>query len=265
MRTMGNVSRPLIALLVATVAFFALWLVALKGGGSGANNSAPTITGSGAHAAVSSGGSSGGSLGSYQSDINAAKNVQNEVNGNTASQSAAEAGSSAAPAASSATAHTANSASSATPASSASSTAASKTHSASTAKHRAAATAVHAKATHHARVVVQPNGPATPTARLDTVARALAADDVVALLFYNPDGPDDNAVRQELMTIPTHGGQVVKVAVPLTELPSYATLTSQFPVNFSPTLVVIDRHHQAYAITGFADTLEIAGRIADAL
>ena len=53
---MAQVSRPLIALLVATAAFFALWVVALKPHGS-------------------SGGSGGGAkagLGQYQADINAA-------------------------------------------------------------------------------------------------------------------------------------------------------------------------------------------------
>ena len=48
---MGNVSKPLIALLVGTVAFFALWTVALKGGASG--------------------GASSKSLGTYQSAIDA--------------------------------------------------------------------------------------------------------------------------------------------------------------------------------------------------
>jgi hypothetical protein len=51
---MDNVSRPLIALLVGTVAFFALWLVALKPSSS------------------SSSGSSQGNLGTYQSAIDKA-------------------------------------------------------------------------------------------------------------------------------------------------------------------------------------------------
>jgi hypothetical protein len=263
MGTMGNVSRPLLALLVATVAFFALWLVALKGGSS-SSSSAPRITGSGTSASISTG-SSGGSLGSYQSDINAAKNVQSQVNANTARQGAAEAGSSSTtPAASSASSAPASSASrrSKTSGSASASRAGTTTH--HHAKHAAAPT-THARAAHHRHVVVQPNGPATAAARLNAVARALAADKVVALLFYNPAGPDDDAVKAELSTIPTHRGRVVKVAIPLSELPNYATLTAQVPVNFSPTLVIINGHHQATSITGFADTLEIAQRIADAL
>ena len=54
---MGNVSRPLIALLVATVAFFALWIVALK-----------PSSGTG-----TAGTSSQNGPGAYQHDINAAE------------------------------------------------------------------------------------------------------------------------------------------------------------------------------------------------
>jgi len=65
---MAQVSRPLIALLVATVAFFALWVVALKPHGS-------------------SGGSGGGAkagLGQYQADINAAHHAVQTANGASA-------------------------------------------------------------------------------------------------------------------------------------------------------------------------------------
>src|SRR5947209_5546858 len=99
---MGNVSKPLIALLVGTVAFFALWTVALKGGASG--------------------GASSKSLGTYQSAIDKAHHaasLSNAVNaahgadpqstgaanpqGATASAPGSQAASSAAPAVSSRT------------------------------------------------------------------------------------------------------------------------------------------------------------------
>lgn len=65
---MGNVSRPLIGLLVATVVFFALWLVALKPSSSSSGN-----------------GSSQG-LGQYQGAINAAHNAVKVANGAAAAQ-----------------------------------------------------------------------------------------------------------------------------------------------------------------------------------
>jgi hypothetical protein len=65
---MAHVSRPLIALLVATVAFFALWVVALKPSGSSTHN----------------GTGSGQGLGQYQSDINAAHQAVKTANGASA-------------------------------------------------------------------------------------------------------------------------------------------------------------------------------------
>jgi hypothetical protein len=65
MGLMENVSRPLIGLLVATVAFFALWIVALK---------------------PSSSSSKSGGLGQYQPAINAARNVVKASGGAAAAQ-----------------------------------------------------------------------------------------------------------------------------------------------------------------------------------
>jgi hypothetical protein len=100
---------------------------------------------------------------------------------------------------------------------------------------------------------------------LETVRAALDHHKVLALLFYNHDSPDDQAVAAELKSIPTQGGAVVKLAVPLQELASYASLLSSVPVNYSPTLVLIDRQRQAQEITGFATAFEIDRRVADAL
>ena len=61
------------------------------------------------------------------------------------------------------------------------------------------------------------------------------------LLFYNPAGADDQAMKQELGGVSTHRGKVFKLAIPLSELPNYTAVTDQVPVNFSPTLVVIAR------------------------
>jgi hypothetical protein len=66
MGNLGNVSRPLIGLLVATVLVFALWIVALK-------------------PSASSSGSSGG-LGQYQNAINAAHNAVKVAQGAAAAQ-----------------------------------------------------------------------------------------------------------------------------------------------------------------------------------
>jgi hypothetical protein len=93
----------------------------------------------------------------------------------------------------------------------------------------------------------------------------LKANKVIALLFYNSAAPDDRAVKDELAAVPLTGGKVVRLAVPIRELGRYPVVTTQVPVNGSPTLVIINPDQQATTIVGFADGFEIAQRIADAV
>jgi hypothetical protein len=88
---------------------------------------------------------------------------------------------------------------------------------------------------------------------------------VLALLVYNPAAAEDQAVKQELASIATHGGRVVKLAVPLSEVTRYPVVTNQVQIQSSPTLVVVDASRQAFTLVGFSDSFEIAQRIDDAL
>jgi len=224
---MGNVNRGLVALLLATVVFFALWLVALKP--SSKSNGSPS-------------GKSG--LGQFQSDINAAKGVQSTVN----KASAAATGGTTSPATS-------------TPPASTSTTAAKSSAATSTSTSPRSGKAVGHTRTHVRAQAVKLPSLDTPAARLSAVQSALKSHKVLALLFYNPSAPDDAAVKQELTTISTHRGAVVKLAIPLTEIPSYTSVINQVPVNFSPTLVIINRAQQAQEITGYTDSFEISVRL----
>lgn len=273
MPVMPQVSRPLIALLIATVAFFALWLLALQPSSS------------------STGGGKSGGLGQYQGAINAAKATAAAqdraaaANGTTVARPPSPsrtATHSAATKASPATkATTATKATPATKTASATKTATktpSANHSAASAKpaHTTALAkpkhtttpaklaTTHAKP-HSAPVASKPTSATTPAERRNVVDRALAAHKVLALLFYNPAAPDDQAVRHELSSIPTSGGRVVKLAVPLSELAHYPVITNQVLVQTSPTLVIIDRSAQAFTLVGYADEFTIAHRVGDAL
>ena len=88
---------------------------------------------------------------------------------------------------------------------------------------------------------------------------------MLALLFFNPAAADDRAVKAELAAVPARGAAVFKLAVPLSELSRYPVVTSQVPVNVSPTLVLIDRHRRAVTIVGFADRFEIRERVQGAV
>jgi hypothetical protein len=255
---MPQVSRPLIGLLVATVVFFVVWTVALKGGsGASATNKG---------------------LGAYQGAVNRAQaSAANQnaaaaaANGSTAAGPGTASGTASAPATGSTPSTASTAATATTPA--ATSTIVTTTKSAGTAHPAAtahpatshpAATATHAAKTHPAATATSTR-PATAAQRQNAVQRALTAHKVVAMLVYNPAGADDRAVKRELAAVPTHGGQVVKFAIPLSEVTRYGVVTNQVQVQSSPTLVIIDRHGQAFTITGFADGLEISQRIDDAL
>ena len=87
----------------------------------------------------------------------------------------------------------------------------------------------------------------------------------MAILFYNDAAADDRAVKTELAAIPTHGGQVVKAAVPVSQLIQFSSLTQMVDVNTAPELVLIDKARQATTLIGYADGVEIAQRVDDAL
>jgi hypothetical protein len=222
-----HASRPLVALLIATVLLFALWLIALKPSGSG--NGAKSSSNQG--------------LGQYQADINAAHRAVT-----TAGAAGARAGADPAPAAGTPTPTVQARARGARATSTA-------TRATSTAT-RATDVGVPAKSASGARSAVS---------RLSAVEHALRSHKVLALLFYNPAAPDDRAVQQELAGVPTHGARVFKLAIPLNEIGSYMAITSGVPVNLSPTLVLVAPDGQADEIVGYADPFEISQRLDDAL
>jgi hypothetical protein len=184
-------------------------------------------------------GSGSQGLGSYQPAINAAHRAVS-----TADHASAAAGGSAAPAVTTPVAKTA----------------AAVAHPAA----KPATAAVAPAATKPAPVVTVTHSVPASASQL-TVSGALAAKRVIAILFYNPAAADDLAVKRELAQIPTHGGGVVKLAVPLSQLSRYGAIVNAVPVDQSPTLVLIDPTHEATTIVGFADGFEIAQRIDAAL
>ena len=218
-------SRSLIALLVGTVAFFALWMLALKGGSS--NNS-------------SSGGGTSTSL--LQSAVSKAHQAVQTSNASNAASG--------------------NDGTSSSPASAtASSTSASTPHTGSSTSSTTAST----KSPKPTAAAKSTSQSAAAANRLSTVKSAVSAHKVVAMLFYNPAAADDQAVKQELAAVAAHRGKVVKLAIPLNEAAHYTAVTQQVPVNLSPTLVLIDPSGQASEIVGFSDKFEIAARVSQAL
>jgi hypothetical protein len=230
----------LIALLVATLAAFGLWYVELRPSSS------------------SSGGAPQGA-GTYQSAINQAhqavktSNAANARLGAPTSTGRAPASPTSKAATAKVTASTRN-----TTVAKSSATAAPKPAVKAAVKHAASRPA-------HKAVSTPAHKAVSTAEQLSLVTNAITAHKVVAVLFYNDAAADDQAVDRELAAVPTHGGQVVKAAVPLSALTSFGIITQQVPVVTAPTLVLIDSSRQATEIIGFADTLEITQRVDDAL
>jgi hypothetical protein len=254
---MDRVSRPLLGVLVATVAVFALWVVALKPSSS------------------SKSGGSGG-VGQYQPAINAAHAAVAQANKASGAQASASVGAStggAAPTSSTPAPTSSPAAPTSRTAAPTSTTAAPKITTPATATpaapHHAAAHSKSATTTARAHHASRPavKAPVTLTAdqRQQLVDQALQANKVLALLFYNPAASDDREVARELSAIPVKSGHVVKVAVPITELSRYASITKNVQVGQAPTLMVVDHGHEALTIVGFTDSFEISQRIQDAL
>ena len=227
-------SRSLIALLVGTVVFFALWMFALKPGSS--NNG-------------SGGASSSQGLGGFKSDIQKAHQAVAISNASNAASGNENAGSSSGgtSASQSTAASTKTTASSPAKLSTGSATKAS-----SSANHKSAKPSTTIQ--RHSLV-----------SNLKTVESAVSAHKVVALLFYNPQAADDQALKRELAAVPTHKGRVVKLAIPLDQAANFTAVTQQVPVNFSPTLVLVSGSGAATEIVGYSDPFEIDQRVDDAL
>jgi hypothetical protein len=226
---MGSLPKPLIGLLLGTVAFFAIWMVALKPSSSSSN-----------------GGSQGG-VGQYQSAINQAHQAvttSNQANAKLGAPTATTSAKTTAPA----PAKTAVKPAAKTAAEPARKTAA-KTKPAAKPAAEPAAQSASAQA-------------ATAAKNVDS---AIRAGKVVAVLFYNDAAADDRAMKNELAAIPTHHGEVFKVAVPVSQLIQFSALTQSVDISTAPELVLIDKARQASTLIGYADGVEIAQRIDDAL
>lgn len=240
---MANLPKPLIGLLLGTVAFFAIWMVALKPSSS------------------STGGSPSG-VGQYQSAINKAHQA---VKISSAANAKLGAPTSTVKAPKPAiTAKAAPAKPAATKPAAAKATTGAKAATAPKPATVPKAAGAKPAPVHKAASAAKPSAPSVAT-ELSNLHNAVAAHKVVAVLFYNPASADDQAMKQELRAVPTHHGEVVTLAVPVSELTQFAAITAQIPVVTAPTVILIDPARQASVMTGYASQLELNQRVADAL
>jgi hypothetical protein len=116
-----------------------------------------------------------------------------------------------------------------------------------------------------------PARPAPPRRRPRDGASPAAVDDalahgrVVALLFWNPRGSDDQLVRGELRRVSTHHGRALIAAASIRSVSGYGAVTRGVQVLQSPTVLIVDRARRARVLTGYTDAAEIGQAVSQAL
>lgn len=98
------------------------------------------------------------------------------------------------------------------------------------------------------------------------VARALNANKVVVLFFYEPSGSDDQATRAAVRAVRAAGGGGVSLFQDtVARISDYRRLVSSLAISQSPAMVVIDRDRKARLLEGYHDAGTIRQTIRDAL
>jgi hypothetical protein len=97
------------------------------------------------------------------------------------------------------------------------------------------------------------------------VERALDADKVVVLLFWNPRGSEDRAVKGSVDGLSRRNGKVAVFSDTLGNVSRYTRVTANEPVTQTPTVVVVDRGQNGRVATGYVDGASIEQLVVDAL
>jgi hypothetical protein len=95
------------------------------------------------------------------------------------------------------------------------------------------------------------------------ILAGLGRRDVAIVLFYNPLGADDAAVRRALRGVDRFGGRVTVHAAPIAKVGDYEAITEGVQVLQAPTLLVIGHDKHARKIVGLTDAKEIQQLVGD--
>lgn len=99
---------------------------------------------------------------------------------------------------------------------------------------------------------------ATAPAMQKAVERELHQHKTVLILFWNPHGADDVAVRKELPAVQhALGGRVAVHSALPGQVGDFGTITHAVQVNQTPTLLIVGIHGQTTTITGLTDAFSI--------
>jgi hypothetical protein len=97
------------------------------------------------------------------------------------------------------------------------------------------------------------------------VQRAVNANKVVVVLFWNAKGSDDRAVRSAVSGVSTRNGAVAKFTDTLGNFSRYTRLTGENAITQTPTVMVVDRKQRSEVATGYLDGATVDQLVVDAL
>lgn len=132
----------------------------------------------------------------------------------------------------------------------------------------ASATATHAQAGTHSSgsaAASAKTAAASGPAMQATVERELTHNRTVLVLFWNPKGSEDRAVRAQLPAVAHKLGATVAIHYSLPHaVAQYGKFTNAVQVNQTPTILLVNPHGQATTLTGFLDAYAIEQAVAEA-
>jgi hypothetical protein len=99
-----------------------------------------------------------------------------------------------------------------------------------------------------------------PSAR---VLGSLGTGRVAVVLFYNPLGSDDAAVRRAVDSVDRRGGRVGVYSAPISKVGDYEAITQGVQVLQAPTVLVIGHDRKARKLVGLTDAKEIDQLVSD--
>jgi hypothetical protein len=104
-----------------------------------------------------------------------------------------------------------------------------------------------------------------PPAAQVAVEHELRQGKTVLILFWNPKGYDDAAVRRELPAVQRslHGAVAVRYAS-AGQVGEYGTITHAVQITQTPTLLIVNHRGQTTTITGLTDAFAIEQAISEA-
>jgi hypothetical protein len=120
-------------------------------------------------------------------------------------------------------------------------------HSSATASHKQ-----QARPRHHAAV-------STPAA----VKKAIAADHVVVLAFFQKRGADDRATRVAVKDVKRRHLARVYMDI-IDHVGRYGTVVGSLGIHQAPAVVIIDAKHKARLVEGYVDAESLAQEVSDA-